>query len=416
MPLFEQTESLGNRTILYDESNFDYIQGSGRPVMIRVKNLLESWFDEYPGEHKEKLRRNLRGEKPNGQRMKSSLLRSSFHQGFFELYIYILLRKLGCKIVIEPEIQQIEGKLTKPDFLAIHEETGYSFYVEATVQIDERAEKYGGFLKEIKATLDHIQSPEFVICIDRFRITSQHWTPNTNRLARYVKICISDLNLKSSQETLSPPPFQGHGWKLSFYFQPRSEQESWIQSDRTLKETPYTRADLDTFNIRKAINDKASHYGHLDHPFIIAANVRESLITPDTVFEALYGGVSHVFKVVPQEGSVLGDLEFSHFKPKYDGAFRARSPQYTRVSSVWIASSLFDPSHVGSASMYGFENHFAKNRFHPNFPCLRTCYINDEGQLAARDGLSSQQILGIQSHWPADQPYPEIDFSKWFSK
>ncbi|AFM26104.1 hypothetical protein Desti_3452 [Desulfomonile tiedjei DSM 6799] len=373
MRLFDGVESLGDRTILYNESGFDYLQGSGRPEMIRVKDLLESWFSDYPDENKEALRKRLRGEKQNGQKHKLSLRRSSFQQAFFELYVYTLLRRLGCNVVVEPNIGHIQGKDTSPDFLATNDSTGYSFYVEATVQTDGRAQQYDEFEREIKATLDQLRCPDFIVCIDQFRITSKQWTPSTKRLARYVEKRLLELRAEPSARAFGPLTFQGHGWRLTFHFESRSEQELWVKPTRSLKETGSTRAVYDTENIRKAIKDKASHYGYLNHPFIIAINVREHLVTPETVFEALYGSVKHVFNVVPHEGRVIGDLEFSHFQPKYNGAFRARGRQHTRVSAVWVASSLFGPSAIGSADMYQFENHFAEDRFQPNFPCLPSC-------------------------------------------
>jgi hypothetical protein len=393
--LFDDVESFGDRTIFYNESHFDYLQGSGRPAMMRVKDLLESWFSEYPDEGKEQLRKRLRGEKQNSQRHPLALRRSIFQEAFFELYTYVLLRRLGCRVVIEPDISHLEGKSTSPDFFATFEETGYSFYVEATVQTDSKAQKYDNFKREIKDTLDRLKSSDFVICVDQFRITSKEWTPSTKRLARYMEKRLLNLESESSSSIHCPSTFQGHGWKLSFHFERRSEQEPWVRPTRTLNETGSTSAVHDIENIRKAIKDKASHYGQLDHPFVIAINVREHLVAPKIAFEALYGSVSHVFNVVPREGSVIGDLEFSHYQPKCDGAFRARGPQHTRVSAVWIASSLFEPWDIGSAKLYGFENYYAETKFSPDFPCLQSCYINDEGELAVRSGLTPQQLFGI---------------------
>jgi hypothetical protein len=416
MRLFDEVKSLGERTILYNESTFDYIQGSGRPEIIRVRNLLESWFSDYSDEEKENLRKRLRGEKQNGQKHKLSLRRSSFQQAFFELYVYILLRRLGCNVVVEPNIGHIQGKKTSPDFLATHESTGYSFYVETTVQTDGKAQKYDDFEREIKATLDQIRCPDFVICIDQFRITSKQWTLSTKRLTRDIEKRLSELGSEPFSRASSPLTLKDRGWRLTFHFESRSEQELWVRPSRSLKETGSTGTVFDTENIRKAIKDKASHYGHLNHPFIIAINVREHLVTPETVFEALYGSVKHVFNVVPHEGRVIDDLEFSHFQPKDNGAFRARGRQHTRVSAVWVASSLFDPSTIGSADMYQFENHFAEERFQPNFPCLPSCYIDDKGELAVRHGVTPQQLFGIESYWPEEKPRPKIDFSKWFCK
>ncbi len=414
MRLFDEVESLGDRAIFYNESDFDYVQGSGRAVMMRVRSLLESWFAEYPdGKKKETLRQDLRGEKSNRKRLKPSVREKSFNAAFFELYIYILLRRLGCEVVIEPPISHLEGKVTAPDFLATHKDTGYPFYVEATVQTNERAQKYDRFLSDVKAVLDQIRSPDYVICIDRLTITSKHWTASTNRLARHTQRLASDLQRNRCSRNLAPLPVQGQGWKLSLHFEPRAGQEEWVNPCQSLKETPSTRAAHSTENIRKAIEDKACHYGNLDQPFIIAINVLEHLVDPRTVFESVYGSISHVYNVVKNDSSPIGDLEFSHFERKPDGSFRARGRQNTRVSAIWIASGLLAPSGVGSAKLYEFENHFAQQKFVPPFPCLARRYIDDKGELSEVPGLTPQQILGLESHWPYDSPLPTLDFSKW---
>jgi hypothetical protein len=213
---------------------------------------------------------------------------------------------------------------------------------------------------------------------------------------------------------MTPAPFEGKGWKLSFHFERRSGQESWIRPNSSIKEMFFLRSDHSVSDIRKAIKEKASHYPPLDHPFIIAINIRRNLVSPDAVFEALYGSVSHVYDVVRSEGETIGDLRFSHFQSLNNGSFRARGPQNTRVGAVWIANGLSGPSTIGSAELYEVENHYAEKRFQPDFPSLRSFFIDDEGKPRVRGGLTAQEIIGIANHWPEDNPRPKIDFSEWF--
>jgi hypothetical protein len=413
MKLFDGVETFGDRTIFHNESEFDYLQGSARPEMIRVKDLLESWFAEYPDEKKERLRTHLRGKKSSGQKLKQSLREATFHQAFFELYIFILLRRLGCQVKVEESVDEPDRKRTAPDFLATHVGTGYSFYVEATVQADGRAREYENFLREVKAALDQIDSPEFVICMRHPRIRSKDWHPSTSRLVKYVAKKLSQVRTNPSPRNLGPFTFEGNRWTLPFHFEARTQQENWVGQSRSLKESPSTRAVNSVANIRKAVKDKASHYESLKHPFIIAINVMEHLVNPHTVLESLYGSVSHVYKVVAGESSAIGDLEFSGVRPKCNGAFCTRRPQNTRVAAIWVASSLMGPSSIGSARLYQFDNFFARNKFVPTFPCLSRCYLDDAGKLAVENGLTPQQLLGIESHWPEDVPPPKMDFAKW---
>jgi hypothetical protein len=44
-------------------------------------------------------------------------------------------------VVIEPKLKNTEGKKTRPDFLAKHEATEYTFYVEATSKAKRKPKK-----------------------------------------------------------------------------------------------------------------------------------------------------------------------------------------------------------------------------------------------------------------------------------
>jgi len=250
-----------------------------------------------------------------------------------------------------------------------------------------------------------MDSPDFVICIDRFRITSkvtdeEGWTPSTARFVKHVKSRLSNLASDPSSTNMHPPMFNGKGWTISFHFESRAGQEEWTAPPRTFKETASGGAVHSIENIRKAIEDKACHYGKLDRPFVIAINPMEHLVGPDMVVRALYGSISHIFNLIENGNSPIGDLEFSHNERKPDGSFLAGDPQYTRVSAIWIASGLFGPSVIGSAKFYEFENLFAERKFRPPFPCLRKCCLEDNGKLTEINGLTPQQILQIEKYWP----------------
>ncbi len=284
--------------------------------------------------------------------------------------------------------------------------------MEATVQTDKRSQDKERFLKEVKAALDQIDSPNFVICIDRFEITEQNWTPSTSKLIRDVKKRLSEISTNTCTRQLPSWTFPGKGWTVSVYFEQRCGQEGCVSRSHSFKETPYTQVVLSTENIRKAIADKV-HFGNLDHPYIIAINVMEIAVDHADVFEALYGSFVQVYNLVNDGTSAIGNLEFSKQDRKPNGSFLAGSPQYTKVSAVWVAKGLLGPYNIGSAQMYPFEIYFAAKKFIPDFPCLRTYYINDKGELEVRNGLTPQQILGIESHWPEDNPPPRIDSSIW---
>lgn len=302
----------------------------------------------------------------------------------------------------EGHTESNEDKEKAPDFLATHVGTDYSFYVEATVRTNKRAQKKNEFRESLKVALNQIESPEYVISIDDLMITSNHWTPSTDRFVRHVRNKLSDLKIQSHSKLMSPDPFEGKGWQVFFHFELRSEQNGWVKPSQTVKETPSMSADHSLHNIWKAIKKKGSYYGKLEYPFIIAINVMEYLVDPETVFEALYGSINHIYSSAENEISPFGNLEFSHYEREPNGAFLARGRQNQRVSAVWIANGLKRPSQIGSAELYEFENHYALRKFAPQFPCLKKYYINQDGKLDVQSGLTAQQILKIENCWLHD--------------
>jgi hypothetical protein len=94
----------------YNADIFTYYNESARPEMDNVRKLLESWFSEYPDKEKQELK---------------SRFKATFNPTFYELYIYMLFKRLGYSLAIHPEVP---GTQKRPDYLATRD--GQSLYIE----------------------------------------------------------------------------------------------------------------------------------------------------------------------------------------------------------------------------------------------------------------------------------------------
>ena len=101
------------------ESDWEYLDRSGRLEAARVRDFLEHWVAQYPATHRARLVAHLRSGK-----------RELYDPAAFELIVFALLRSLDCSVAVEPEVPG--GNLKRPDFLATTP-GGESVYVEATL-------------------------------------------------------------------------------------------------------------------------------------------------------------------------------------------------------------------------------------------------------------------------------------------
>jgi len=373
MRLFEEVESSGDGYIRPLEPHFEYIQRSGRPEIIRVRNLLESWFADYPenGQNsKLNMRKRLRGNKQRPYIPRERI----FHEAFFELFIYTVLLRLGCEITIDPRIPETD---LKPDFKATHTTSQQTFYVEATVKKKDYPLKYETLFNRITWALRQIESHDFSISIHHFRLDPDiEPVLIDGDLISYARNQLCKAPQSNYFE--SSDLFSFTGGELSLSFCPLPDRYKGV----SLVTLPSTICYAES-TIRSGILRKGKKYPQLDKPYIVAVNAMETPFGPQDGFNAVYGP---------------------------NGALRKNRLSHT--SAFWSAC-LLSPSMLGSARIYQFENCFALRKFAPDFPCLPEYHFeaDDHGKprLTFEEGLTVQQILGLASHWPENKPRPKSD-------
>ena len=100
-----------------DETTFAFLERGGRREAIGIRRWMEEWFPAFPAAHRDQLKRMLRSEDF-----------SAFMGAYFELQVFAMLQRLGCRVEVHPRVSGTTGTV---DFRVWHGQD--SFYVEATV-------------------------------------------------------------------------------------------------------------------------------------------------------------------------------------------------------------------------------------------------------------------------------------------
>ena len=107
-----------------DWDNVDVLTKCSHPRAVRGRQIIQDWYDNWPDEHKKKIR--------------GDLLAPDRHNGALsELYVHAVLRALGWTVEVQPEVCA-DGRTFTPDFLVDDD-----LYVEVTTVQNEMAKQSG---------------------------------------------------------------------------------------------------------------------------------------------------------------------------------------------------------------------------------------------------------------------------------
>lgn len=388
MTLFDEINRIDNGPALYAEPQFTYLNRSARQDVRRVRAVLEDWFSRYPAGEQADLRGRLRSPDDSHHRA-----------AFFELFLHELLLRLGCRVQIHPSPSEATTKC--PDFL-VESPNDTPFYTEAVLASDESAQETAARarMNTVYDALDRMDSPNFFIGMN-LRGAPQTPPPVKQirsflikRLASLDPDEIASYLESAGLDALPHWPYEHEGWEIVFFPIPKSPNLRGKAGVRPIGVQSSGWHWLDTrLAIRDAVVTKASRYGDLDLPYVIAVNALGEHVDRIDIMEALFG----------REQLLIRDMPFAPNEPEMvrapDGAWTSKSgPRYTRVSAVLIAAPVF-PWNVPRAPICLYHNPWA------NKPCtgeltLLPQAIPNGDRMEWEDGESLARIFGLSSGWP----------------
>ena len=301
--VFDDFERTDPRPCAHAEGDFAFLNRVRSAYFARVRDLVDDWFDRYCAGEKADLRARLRS-KDNRQ----------FRAAFWELYLHEAFVRLGFDVACHPEIADTARQ---PDFRV--ERSDGAFYVEATLAADSDDETASE--RRRRAVYDsfaRVKSPNFWLWIEIERTADTD--PSVARARPALERWLAGIEPDAVAKDLAAGVplhdqtsfvFDDAGWQIRVFPFPKtvdarnvagSPLGAFGQSDPVALD--------DRGKIFRALRDKASAYGQLDLPYLIA--VRTSSFSADEydVNTALFGSEAVVF---PLEGDTPARLD-SQFK------------------------------------------------------------------------------------------------------
>jgi len=385
MSLFDNVQREYAGPALEGEGYFSYLNRSARPVFARIRETLEVWFSHYPAE---------------GQSELSSRIRVNDDSAFFELTLHEMLLGLGCQVTLHPDVPGAGEK--HPDFL-VHSPQCGPFYMEAILSTGESAEDASARrrMDDVYNALNNFECPDFFIGMNLRGAPAT--PPSAKAMRRFLRSKLEGLDpdelgdaMKAGGlEALPHWPYEHDGWRIEFYPIPKGPDSRGKEGVRPVGARMYGMwGDNCKDAIRGAIAKKASRYGELDRPYIIAVNVLDDFVDDSDIMQALFGTEQYTI-AVGTEG-IAGPPQM---RRKPDGAWMdAGGPRYTRVSAVFIVERLHHWN-VPKAETRLYHNPWAQR------PCcceLRQMpqAIPHDGHMTLVDGMPLGDALGLLLGWP----------------
>lgn len=329
MKLFDDFERTLKGRANHDHSSYEFINKSAWPAANYVRELLETWCDEFP----------LDTDFVN--RFKSDNYQKHV-AAFFELVMYRWLRAQDYDVKLH-ELASIDSQ-RRPDF-CISKLDKKVLYAECTLSAlpdyDPGIERLRNQITDI---LESIPCPKYWLSV-YFEKCS------TNSLSKKKIINFVSKLIEEGLDRFDPANFERKrwtfrdcGWEMEFSLFPKS-----INTTRTLGASQHGPAGIiySEKPLRASLDrKKGGNYGRFIHPYVICINSSDFYLDGLSIMQTLFG---------PRAGQ-------SHFDVKdkdNDGFFLFKGrPINTSVSAVLIVNNLVPWNlHVAKSSLW--HNPFA---------------------------------------------------------
>lgn len=359
-------------------SRADYLNASARPEAVRVRAFVDRLVEQYPAPDRDALIRRLRSRDDSRHR-----------SAWFELLLHGLMVARGFTIIaVEPKLAG--GRA--PDFL-VGAPDGREFFLEATVAEGESGANPGADrrLRDVLQAIDGVQSQDFFLSLHHCGVPAQpirlkHLRSQVQRFINGLDYDTVVADFAAGRLTM-PFRFAEHGLILRITVVPKNLRRAGGRAigDRMLSGgvvQPH-------LPIKAAVESKASRYGQLDRPYIIAVNALEQCANADAAIEALFG-TNRVVMTEDGDHALASNRDGAWIGP--DG------PVHTRVSAV-LSTERLSPWDVGDRPMRLIHNPWAAR------PILDLPVGVAVRQVAAKrlsitPGQTLAEIFGLPPGWP----------------
>lgn len=361
------------------ESQFAYVNQSGRVEASNVRLILEQWFSHYPDADKAKLAARLRSSDDD-----------LFLSAVFELVLHQLVTRSGHEVLeIEPAVP---NSSRKPDFL-IRTRDGDLFYLEAANATGE-SPALRAARKRRAAAMDIIYAARCPWHL--FDVYPKGLPARPPRL-KDLKGALQSWVESLEKGKMDGAPFYWSADGFEVIIKPRNRKTEQKPDERTSVALEMGEGHSATLGdgLREVLKKKASRYGILPHPLVIAVNDFLPFTGMDDLWAALFGSPCITFRKY-SDGRVEPLDEESR---RFNGALLDSSgPRRTGLSAIIYVENL-TPWSVGQRRGVIAHNPYAAQPLALGlFGLDEFSPVDDE--LVKIEGTALGRLLNLPDEWP----------------
>ena len=347
------------------ESSFAYLNRSAKRGSAESRALMETWLSRVPAsEHADFCARFRCGKE------------SEYTSALQELTLHELLRRQRCKIEFHPNVP---GATKQPDF-KVREPRGTEFVLEARTSSEIESGPDGGTRAyRIREFLRTVDLHGHLIAIDELKEGTSDLSQKA--LRKHIDDGIQAGVAGDLDGSISIPLFaKPDGWriKLTAY----AESKYGPRSTTVMQEAWSRTWDGPSYPLRDVLEKKASRYGRLGMPYVIAVNSSDMMHGDRDFQDTLFGS--------PPQFAAPGS------PPDIGFWGTAGSPKHTRVSAVLFTKNLCPPTllmgqvfgclYLNPWPAYPYDGLFAK------LPTFRL----ENGEVREYPGVPLHKLLNLR--------------------
>lgn len=370
----------------YTEDSFSFYDRSAWPAIENVRCLINRWAEAYPEtEQKDLLTR----------------LQTDFDSTFFELFTFSFFAGLGFELSSHPKLAHTSKKC---DFEV--RGTGQLFYLEciSTSGLSDAEKARKNTENYFYDFFNELDLPGFYIRIAELEFKDASY-PAFKKIRNYLSTQINAIDPDSIEfpaiREFSDLPAIVHDdpkFLLKIELLPK-DKIARGKSGRAIGVFT-TKFHVGGFGhvISDAIKRKATRYGELAHPYMVAIDVKTELpIDEYDIEDALFGeiGQHRIPLILKGEAEIPLTVEASFFALGY--------PIHTRVSAIMVTN--VNPTNLAHAKYWIYYHPLAARELELDKQNLNGYRISKDGIVVIK-GREIKDILSIPDDWPGEKNRP----------
>ncbi len=391
--VFAEWQRTDARPAHHGEPLSTFLDRVAQPLFARVRDLINDWVGELASDSQADVVARLR-----------SPIDPVFRAAFWELYVYVLLRRCGFGVTVHPAVRDT-AKV--PDFEAVRD--ALRFYVEAsavgTPEDDQSTDARRG---RVYDELNETRSPDFFLWVDinADGPTDVSMKPLRAELEAWLQTLDADqvLDEIASSGAADRTPrlnWEQDGWRLSIGAYPKSPSARDTEEMRPVGIYGSAEAQMidDRAPLLRRMKRKANRYGALDAPFVLAISGSTFTTDEQDLISALFGS-EQITVLTPNGG---GDPIVRPSRADDGLWIRHGQPKHAQVSGVLFVPFI-EPWEVAHKVPVLVRHPVADLPLDLECPHLRTCRVDDSGGLAwTGPSEPIHQLLGLPPDWPGPE-------------